>query len=329
LIKKWKQKRGNANFEYLENKTDLENLNEDTDFALGLFALEHLDYVLHRNNSVQPSLDMMVKKAIKLLKKNENGFFLMVEGGRIDKGHHENKAKHALEETLELEKAVKLAKELTDDDETLIIVTADHSHAMTINGYPERGNNILGYTYSESWKYYIDQEDGKTAWSTISYANGDGFLDHFTGDPEHPWKDMKNLDFTADDYRQPAMFKPYKNRSETHGGEDVPILATGPWAHLFVGVHEQSYFSHAIEYAAGWSNKTDLENTQLSFDNSEEANAYIQRLENEIEEKKKEIKRVTHMLATAKSRVVRNMASKRNQTFQTLFALFVFIFILN
>ena len=125
------------------------------------------------------------------------------------------------------------------------------------------------------------------------------------------------------------MFKPYKNRSETHGGEDVPILATGPWAHLFVGVHEQSYFSHAIEYAAGWSNKTDLENTQLSFDNSEEANAYIQRLENEIEEKKKEIKRVNHMLATAKNRVVRNVASKRNQTFQTLFALIVFIFILN
>ena len=125
------------------------------------------------------------------------------------------------------------------------------------------------------------------------------------------------------------MFKPYKNRSETHGGEDVPILATGPWAHLFVGVHEQSYFSHAIEFAAGWSNKTDLENRQLSFDNSEEANAYIQRLENEIEEKKKEIERVNHMLATAKNRVVRNVASKRNQTFQTFFALIVFIFILN
>ena len=78
--------------------------------ALGLFALEHLDYVLKRDNSAQPSLDMMVEKAIRLLKKNENGFFLMVEGGRIDKGHHENKAKHALEETLELEKAVKLAK---------------------------------------------------------------------------------------------------------------------------------------------------------------------------------------------------------------------------
>ena len=71
---------------------------------------------------------------------------------------------------------------------------------------------ILGYTYSESWKYYIDQEDGKTAWSTISYANGDGFLDHFTGDPEHPWKDIRSMDFTADDYRQGD----YKGAPESH-----------------------------------------------------------------------------------------------------------------
>ena len=124
------------------------------------------------------------------------------------------------------------------------------------------------------------------------------------------------------------MFKPKKNRSETHGGEDVPILATGPWAHLFVGVHEQSYFSHAIEFAAGWSNRTDLpfdnsglENTQPTFYNDEDAKTYIQRLENEIDEKNKEIKRVTSMLV--------NVASKRNQTFETLFTLIVFIFILN
>ena len=58
------------------------------------------------------------------------------------------------------------------------------------------------------------------------------------------------------------MFKPYKNRSETHGGEDVPILATGPWAHLFTGVHEQSYFYHAITHAAGWDKKVD----EMKFD---------------------------------------------------------------
>ena len=91
----------------------------------------------------------------------------------------------------------------------------------------------------------------KTAWSTISYANGEGFDDHFTKDTEQLWQDIREMNFTSDDYRQPAMFKP-KKETETHGGEDVPVLATGPWAHLFVGVHEHSYFAHAIEHAAGW-----------------------------------------------------------------------------
>ena len=72
---------------------------------------------------------------------------------------------------------------------------------------------VLGYTYSDSWKYYIDHKDGnRTAWSTISYANGDGFLDHFSGDPEHPWKDIRNMNFTDDDYRQGD----YKGTPESH-----------------------------------------------------------------------------------------------------------------
>ena len=62
----------------------------------------------------------------------------------IDKAHHQNWAKKAFEETLELEKAVKVALELTKEEETLIVVTADHSHAVTMNGYPKRGNDILG-----------------------------------------------------------------------------------------------------------------------------------------------------------------------------------------
>ena len=103
-----------------------------------------MDVPLGRDATKQPSLDMMVKEAIHRLKKNPNGFFLMVEGGMIDKAHHKNWAKKAFEETLELEKAVKVALELTNEEETLIVVTADHSHSMTINGYPKRGNDILG-----------------------------------------------------------------------------------------------------------------------------------------------------------------------------------------
>ena len=113
--------------------------------------MSHMDYTLDRlnpnectNPCDQPPLDLMVKKAIKRLQKNEKGFFLMVEGGRIDQAHHKNWAKKAFEETLELEKAVKIALEMTDEKDTLMMVTADHSHSITMNGYPKRGENILG-----------------------------------------------------------------------------------------------------------------------------------------------------------------------------------------
>lgn len=86
----------------------------------------------------------MTETAIRMLQKNSNGFVLMVEGGRIDHAHHNNTPGLALSELIELDEAVEGAMKLTSSDDTLIIVTADHSHAMTLNGYPDRGADILG-----------------------------------------------------------------------------------------------------------------------------------------------------------------------------------------
>jgi len=148
LIQAWeKQKEENGNgksFKVLTNKNDLESW-EMTDFALGLFTQSAFTYVNQRDGTV-PSLELMVEKAIKRLKRNPKGFFLMLEAGLIDYGHHANFAKKAFEEALELEKAVLKALELTkdEDEETLIVVTGDHSHSFTITGYPKRGNPIEG-----------------------------------------------------------------------------------------------------------------------------------------------------------------------------------------
>lgn len=68
----------------------------------------------------------------------------MVEGGRIDQAHHKNYARLALHETVEFDEAIQMAVGMTNPEETLIIVTADHSHAFTMNGYPVRNNDILG-----------------------------------------------------------------------------------------------------------------------------------------------------------------------------------------
>lgn len=65
-------------------------------------------------------------------------------GARIDHGHHDSKAKVALSETLMLDEAVRVATDMTDEHDTLMIVTADHSHVFNIAGYPKRGNDILG-----------------------------------------------------------------------------------------------------------------------------------------------------------------------------------------
>ena len=83
-----------------------------SDNTLGLFSASHMEWEMVRRKEAEvkePSLTEMTRQAITKLSRSEAGFFLMVEGGRIDHAHHKNKAKRALEETLELERAVQEA----------------------------------------------------------------------------------------------------------------------------------------------------------------------------------------------------------------------------
>ena len=68
-----------------------------------------------------------------------------MEGGRIDHAHHETKFNIAFQEVLDFEEAIKVALKATDPKDTLMITTADHSHTLTIGGYPVRGNPLHGY----------------------------------------------------------------------------------------------------------------------------------------------------------------------------------------
>lgn len=123
-----------------------------------------MNYNLLANKSVEPTLVEMTETAIEVLSKGKNGYYLFIEGGLIDWAHHKNKAHLALDETVMLSKAVNRAVEMTSRDDTLIVVTSDHSHTMTVNGYPHRGSDILGHPMNS----IIDN----LPYSTISYANG-------------------------------------------------------------------------------------------------------------------------------------------------------------
>eukprot|EP00092_Neocalanus_flemingeri_P025557 GFUD01027708.1.p1 GENE.GFUD01027708.1~~GFUD01027708.1.p1 ORF type:complete len:539 (+),score=126.30 GFUD01027708.1:98-1714(+) len=243
LVDKLKEMGGS----YVETTGELKLL-DHSDKVLGLFSDSHMDWEVDRSqeDSGQPSLAEMTRQAINRLKKSEKGFVLMVEGGRIDHAHHQNKAKMAMEETLGLEKAVETALEMTARDDTLIIVTADHSHAVTISGYPERGNPILGFVKDiENNNFVTDQNGQPQPFTTIGYANGPGFDFHFNRTAGF-WNNIENENFMSNSFQQMATFS---LPDETHGGEDVSAYAIGPQAHLVNGVHEQSYLAHLVAYA--------------------------------------------------------------------------------
>uniref|UniRef100_A0A8V0Z9S9 Alkaline phosphatase n=1 Tax=Gallus gallus TaxID=9031 RepID=A0A8V0Z9S9_CHICK len=124
-------------------------------------------YELNRNATTDPSIVEMTEKAIRILRRNPNGFFLFVEGGRIDHGHHSGRAKQALMEAVMLDRAVARAGELTEPSDTLTVVTADHSHVFTFGGNTLRGASIFGLAPKKA--------KDKRAYTSILYGNGPGY----------------------------------------------------------------------------------------------------------------------------------------------------------
>ncbi|MFZ5505988.1 MAG: alkaline phosphatase [Pseudomonadota bacterium] len=247
LTAEWVSSRGN-NSQFVFDKTGFDAANPaTTNFLLGLFERSHMQYEADRANDPagEPSLTEMTEKAVAMLKKNNGGFFLHVEAGRIDHAHHAGNAKRALLDTIELSNAVRKAYEMTDPNETLIIVTADHSHVFTIAGYPHRGNDILGLSAEVP---AVDgnptsptlASDGKP-YTTLGYQNGPGALVGTRAD-------LTSVDTTALNFLQPALVP---MGSETHAGEDVAIFASGPKAHLVRGSMEQNWIYHVMKDAFG------------------------------------------------------------------------------
>jgi len=213
-------------------------------------------YEADRGNDIagEPSLTEMTTKAIDILDSNQQGFFLMVESGRIDHGHHANSAYNALTDTIEFSRAVQAAVDNTDSSETLIIVTADHGHVFTIAGYPKRGNPILGKVIKIDADSPALAHDGMP-YSTLGYASGPGFHDfgnETNADKVYYSKvhkgraDLTEVDTQASGFHQEALVP---MGWETHSGEDVAIYATGPGAHLVSGTHEQSVIFHIMNFA--------------------------------------------------------------------------------
>lgn len=261
LTQEWQANYDNAAYVWNEEQFDAIDP-ESTDHLLGLFEMSHMEYDMDRptDSGGEPSLSNMTEKAIKVLEKNDKGFFLHVESGRIDHAHHATNPKRALMDTIEFATAVKTAYENTDPRETLIIVTADHSHVFTMAGYPTRGNPILGKVVGNDSSGNAELSEKLAAdgmpYTTLGYTNGRGFYelpgensaDAIYGQPVN-FQGRANLtavDTTSEGFHSETVVP---LGAETHAGEDVAIYSTGPGSSLVNGLMEQNAIFHVMNRA--------------------------------------------------------------------------------
>jgi len=255
LVLQWQALYPNGS--YLDNREDFDAFDPESEGpVLALFNDSHLQYSLDSaaTGNREPSLAEMTSKAIQHLDNNASGYLLIVEAGRIDHAHHAGNAHSALSDTLALAEAVEVAQSLTSTNETLILVTADHGHVLSIAGYPKRGNPILGKVVERGQSEQSLASDN-LPYTTLSYANGRGFRNFGTdtnADASYTEElspgrfDLNGVDTTLTGFHQEALVP---LEAESHAGEDVALHASGPGASAVNGVIEQNMIHHIINRA--------------------------------------------------------------------------------
>ena len=264
-----------AGYQFAGNATELKNVNTaKTDKLLGLFHNStmnvYIDKAIEKNPKVlkeypdQPMLWDMTQKAIDILSKNKDGFFLMVEGASIDKQEHTMDWERAVWDTIEMDKAVGVAKDFADKNkDTLVIVVADHSHSVSVYGtvdYSKTGRDAVRVYEKAEWPTYKDNDgdgfpdtgkdgdgDGKfdqTVATDIALAFGWGnhpdYVEDFKYSPT-PGSPAIVVDGKAvantEGVREGGVTRtgnlPYSDTQEVHSADDVPLTAYGAGSEYF------------------------------------------------------------------------------------------------
>lgn len=275
-----------AGYNYVWNHAQFEQLSSKNLPVLGLFERSHMEFEYDRVNDLggEPSIVDMTVKAIQLLEDatrrrgRNRGYFLHVESGRIDHAHHAGNAFRALTDAEALDQAIGAAARMVDLRETLIIVSADHSHVFNIAGYPMRplqelpykvtgyapgydkstaaGNGILDVVWdlNQSTGFVEESTDRNgVPYTALGYHNGPGYRGASRVDPRSdvfPGFGGKVPTGPA----HPAYFQEsaVPMSSETHSGEDVAIYAIGPGAEYVRGTVKNTHIFHVMRRALGF-----------------------------------------------------------------------------
>ena len=189
-----------------DDKNALLNYNGDGK-VWALYGERALPYDIDRNPDKVPSLAEMTEKALELLSKDENGFFLMVEGSQVDWAAHANDAVGMITELIAFDDAVgKVMEFAIKDGNTAVVIMSDHGNSgFTIGSYACPGYDKLS----------IDQ-----LFSNVSdyKLSGNGLesilLETAPEDLKSVFKEYTNIDLTDDEVETLLSSKNYKKESD-------------------------------------------------------------------------------------------------------------------
>lgn len=220
-----------------------EQLKQVNGKVLGLFANSIMADGIQNTRKLkdpkrtEPSLKEMSEKAIEVLDKNENGFFLMIEAGQIDWAGHYNDTGTMLHELLKLNETLNYVLDWAENrDDTLIIVTADHEtggfgFSYSANDLPQatslRGSAFTDDTYHPQFNFGHPQVLDKLYQQKISYS--ELFFEHFDALPKSQQNAEKLVelvnaytDFPIDEAQAAKILKTKRNPFYHH---DHPYLS--------------------------------------------------------------------------------------------------------
>jgi len=277
----------NSGYTFVENATQLAAAK--TNKLLGLFHTADMNVYYDRstNNKEalktftdQPNLWDMTQKAIDVLSQNDNGFFLMVEGASIDKQLHTMDWERSTYDAIEFDKAIGVARRFADQNsDTLIIVTADHSHSASIAGTYWEGDGKSGReavrTYEASlFPTYVDADhdgfpddpDPDRKLAVVFGAVPDYYEDYkFDKVPTAPAVDSNGVyianpatlanpdDPNRDRFLHTGTINPATDSQEVHTADDVPLMAYGPGSTYFKGTMDNTEVFFGIANSLGLS----------------------------------------------------------------------------
>jgi alkaline phosphatase len=274
-------------YSYVYNTAGFNSLTRKRLPVLGLFERSHMEYEYDRPSDAggEPSITEMTVKAIELLSSGsrkgsryspDRGYFLMVEGGRIDHAHHEGNAFRALTDTQEFDRAIGAAARAVDLRDTLIIVSADHSHVFNIAGYPLRplnelpysvpsydlafaslaGNGILDVAYDvnlTTGNVEPSKDSNGVPYTTLLYGNGPGYRGSARVDPRtDTFPGRAGVVPTGPEHPEYFQESAVPMGSETHAAEEVAIYAIGPGSELVRGTVKNTHIYRVMAKALGF-----------------------------------------------------------------------------